>query len=106
MGLMFFKGYGSKTPYKHDENVQTDVLICKFVFDGRGNLIGESISIENDLMIIKTEDSFLGIPLKHIESDGKKVIVKGLVDTKKARILGEQWRKEELNKGGIVYDKR
>lgn len=105
MGMMFFKGSGLKKSNKHDQNIYADSLICKFVFDGLGKLIGESISIENDLMIIKTNDSFLGVPLKHVESDGKKVIVKGLVDTKKAKILGERWRKEELNKGGIVYDK-
>lgn len=106
MGLMVFKASRPKKSNKHDQNTPADSLICKFVFDGLGKLIGESISIEHDLIIIKTEDFFLGVPLKHVELDGKKVIVKGLVDTKKAKILGERWRKEELNKGGVVYDKR
>jgi hypothetical protein len=103
--LMFFKGSKPKKQSKRDQNGRKDRLVCKFVFDGLGHMLGESISIDHDLIIIKTDDCFLGIPLKHVESDGKKVIVKGLVDTKNAKVLGERWRKEELNKGGVVYDK-
>jgi hypothetical protein len=82
-----------------------DNLVCKFVFDGLGHPIGESISIEKDLIIVKTEESFLGIPLKHVEADGKKVIVKGLVDQKNAKKLGERWRRKEMKKEGYLYHK-
>lgn len=101
---MIFKGFQSKKR-KGTDDISKNELICKFVFDGLGHPIGESISIEQDLMIVKTDDSFLGIPLKHVESDGKKVVVKGLVDTKNAKRLGERWRKHEMDKDGVIYRK-
>lgn len=104
MMLMIFKGFQSKHQKDANDDFQRNNLVCKFVFDGLGHPIGESISIERDLIIVKADDSFLGIPLKHVESDGKKVIVKGLVDQKNAKKLGERWRKREEKKEGIVYD--
>ena len=100
---MIFKGSQSnQSKGLHDIHSN---LVCKFVFDGLGHLIGESISIEKDLIIVKTDDSFLGIPLKHVEADEKKVIVKGLVDQKNAKRLGERWRKKEMKKEGYLYHK-
>ena len=71
-------------------------LLCRFVHDGAGRNVGESIAIQNDLLIVKDGVSFLGLPLKHIEQDGSKLLVKGLVDTTKAKELGEQWRQSAL----------
>jgi hypothetical protein len=105
MMLMIFKGFQSKHQKNSHEDYQRNDLICKFVFNGLGHPIGESISVEHDLIIVKTDDSFLGIPLKHVEADGKKVIVKGLVDKKNAKKLGERWRKREEKKEGIMYDR-
>lgn len=101
---MIFKGFQSKQR-KRSKGDQKSDLVCKFVFDGLGHPIGESIGVEHDLMIVKTEDFFLGIPLKHVESDGKKIVVKGLVDQKNAKRLGERWRKQESKKEGVVYQK-
>lgn len=103
--MMFFIGFRSKKQHKNISSSDFDSLVCKFVFDGLGHLLGESISIEGDLVIIKSEGSYLGIPLKHVESDGKKIIVKGLVDQQNAKRLGERWRRQEEKKEGFVYDK-
>ena len=100
---MIFKGFQSKQKKPTDDTIND--LICKFVFDGLGNPLGESISVENDLIIVKTDGSFLGIPLKHVETDGKKVIVKGLVDQNNAKLLGERWRRKEMKKVGVLYRK-
>jgi hypothetical protein len=37
---------------------------------------------------------FLGVPLKHVESGEKTLMVKGILDFTKAYELGEKWRKE------------
>lgn len=103
--MMFFIGFRSKKQHKNISGSEFDSLVCKFVFDGLGHLLGESISIEGDLVIVKSEGSYLGIPLKHVESDGKKIIVKGLVDQQNAKRLGERWRRQEEKKEGFVYDK-
>ncbi len=100
---MIFKG--SQSNQSKGLNGDQTKLVCKFVFDGLGHPIGESISLENDLIIVKTDNSFLGIPLKHVETDGKKIIVKGLVDQKNAKRLGERWRRKEMKKEGYLYRK-
>ncbi len=77
------------------ENI-SDELLSRFVVDGTENKIGESIAIDNDILIIKTEKSYLGVPLKHVEDTGDVLKVKGLVNTDKAEILGERWRERYL----------
>jgi hypothetical protein len=73
-----------------------DYLLCKFVTDGSGKTIGESVSIIEDIVIIKSGYRFLGVPLKHVEDRGKTLLVKGLVDYDKALEMGERWRKESF----------
>jgi len=75
------------------ENVD-DSMICKFVLDGVGKKLGESVSIDSDVLIIKSGSRFLGVPLKHVEPLEKTLVVKGLIDFTKAYELGEKWRKE------------
>lgn len=75
------------------ERLDKQELLCRFVIDGVGKTVGESIAIQNDLLIVKKKEEFLGVPLKHIEIDGKKLLVKGLVDTTKAKELGKNWQK-------------
>ena len=74
-----------------DEN-----LLCRFVVDGKGNRIGESVSLDGDIIIIKSSSKYLGVPLKHIENEGKHLLVKGLIDFDRAELIGEQWRKESF----------
>jgi hypothetical protein len=94
-GIFFF----NKKNVKIDENETDhyyDNLLCRFVIDGTGKTIGESVTIDNDIMIIKAGGKFLGVPLKHVEEKGKTLLVKGLVDFDKAYELGEEWRKESF----------
>jgi hypothetical protein len=75
------------------ENVHPS-MTCKFVVDGSGKKIGESVSVADDVLIIKSGSLFLGVPLKHVESGEKTLMVKGIFDFTKAYELGEKWRKE------------
>jgi hypothetical protein len=81
---------------KNEDDKNYDEMLCRFVLDGSGNTVGESIAVnENEsVMIIKSDNNYLGVPLKHIEKRGKTLLVKGLVDPEKAIIMGEQWRKD------------
>ena len=76
---------------KAEEEEYKNSLLCCFVLDGLGRKIGESVAIDKDIMIIKSRAKYLGVPLKHVEFDGKKILVKGLVDQNKAEELGEKW---------------
>ena len=82
--------------YKHS-------LLCRFVLDGLGKKVGESVAVDEDILIIKSKGRYLGVPLKHIEKDGKTLLVKGLVDLSNAVKMGERWRQESFNK--INFDK-
>lgn len=82
--------------YKHS-------LLCRFVLDGLGKKVGESVAVDEDILIIKSRGRYLGVPLKHIEEDDKTLLVKGLVDLTNAERMGEKWRQESFNK--INYNK-
>ena len=66
-GIFLFNNKKEITEKKKNiENVVAS-MICKFVLDGTGKKLGESVSIDDDVLIIKSESRFLGVPLKHVE---------------------------------------
>jgi len=71
-------------------------LLCRFVLDGTGRKVGESVSVDEDIIIIKSKTKYLGVPLKHIEEEGKTLLVKGLIDEYNAEVMGEKWRRENF----------
>ena len=94
MLMLFNKGASNEVTTSDDE---TDSLVCRFVVDGNGKRIGESIGIAGDILIIKEGARFLGVPLKHIEEQETLLLVKGLVDFRKAYELGEKWRSDSTH---------
>ena len=98
IGNAFF--FSKKNIKKKDElyndNSNNDNLLCRFVLDGSGNTIGESVAIDEDIIIIKNRSNYLGIPIKHIEKDEKTLLVKGLIDKDKAEEMGKIWEKKSL----------
>jgi hypothetical protein len=81
-------------------------LICRFVLDGLGRKIGESVAFNNDLLIIKSGKKYLGVPIKHIEEDGKTLLVKGLIEQDKAELMGEKWRRESFKEINNYEDEK
>lgn len=94
--LFFFKRRNSKKDEVEGEDPYKNKLLCRFVLDGAGRKIGESVAIDNDILIIKSGNKYLGVPLKHIEEDEKTLLVKGLIDKIKAEVIGEKWRLESF----------
>ena len=97
-GLSFFS---IKKRKKKDEAVDEEFdgnnLLCRFVLDGFGEKIGESVAIDDDIIIIKAGSKYLGVPLKHVEEEEKTLLVKGLVDQSKAEEMGENWRRKSFD---------
>ncbi len=91
--FLFNKKKESIEPKKTTDTADTS-MTCKFVLDSQGKKIGESVSVNEDILIIKSGSLFLGVPLKHVESGDKTLVVKGIFDFTKAYELGEKWRKE------------
>jgi len=100
IGNIFFfsKKKNKKSQEIEDKEDYEQKMLCRFVLDGARKKIGESIAVDDDIIIIKTEKNYLGIPLKHLEEDGKTLLVKGLVDRDKAEEMGEKWRNESFKK--------
>ena len=89
-GLFFFsKNKRKKIEEDEEEESYKTSLLCRFVLDGIERKIGESVAIDEDIMIIKSGNKYLGVPLKHIEEKEKTLLVKGLVDKDKAEEMGE-----------------
>ena len=80
-----------------DEELEGNNLLCRFVLDGFGKQIGESVAIDDDIIIIKAGSKYLGVPLKHVEEEEKTLLVKGLVDQSKAEEMGENWRRKSFD---------
>ena len=66
--------------------------IARFVVDSEGKRIGESISVFEDLLIIKKGEKFYAIPFKHIELRGEEIHVKGVIQWDKAEELAKRWK--------------
>ena len=90
--LFILKKKNNKIEEYEKEESKRNKLLCRFVLDGTGKRIGESVAIDDDIMIIKTGSKYLGVPMKHIEEEEKTLLVKGLVDHSRAEEMGERWR--------------
>ena len=97
-GVIFFfsKGRQKKEDKSEGEDPYKINLLCRFVLDGAGRKIGESVAKDNDVLIVKSRSKYLGVPIKHIKEDGKTLLVKGLVDRDMAERMGEKWRSESF----------
>jgi hypothetical protein len=107
-GLFFFSKKKEPTDMKKNIENAEPSMICRFVLDGSGKKIGESVSVAGDVLIIKSGSLFLGVPLKHVESADKTLVVKGIFDFTKAYELGDKWRKEsyrEMNQHDDTEEK-
>ncbi len=93
----FGKGFFSlkKEDKEKQQNQESEEknMLCRFVVDSSGKKIGETVAVDNDIVIIKANSQFMGVPLRHIQENGKTMLVKGLFDYAKAYELGETWRK-------------
>ena len=94
--FFFFKGRRRKNKEAEEEENYTDSLLCRFVVDGFGKKIGESVAVDDDVLIIKDGKKYLGVPLKHVEEKDKFLLVKGLVEREKAELMGEKWKEESF----------
>ena len=94
---VFFLSRGKKSKKNEEcEEESKNNLLCRFVMDGTGKKVGESVALAGDIMIIKSGVKYLGVPMKHIEEEGKTLLVKGLIDHDKAEEMGEQWRRDSF----------
>ena len=106
IGSIFFfsrNKHKKKNDLEEEETYKKN-LTCRFVLDGAGRKVGESVAVDDDVLIIKSGKKYLGVPIKHIKEEGKTLLVKGLVEQDKAEMIGEKWRRESFRE--IDYNER
>lgn len=98
MGFIYFFSKNNKKRVEELEKEEEykQGLLCRFVLDGLGKTVGESVAVDEDVLIIKSKNKYLGVPLKHIDEEGKTLLVKGLIDHFNAEKMGEKWRGENF----------
>lgn len=69
-------------------------LICRFVVRN-GEVIGESIDVHKNRLVIKVKDEFLGIPLEAIEKTEEDKIYVSEFNEEDAKRFGEIWLEEK-----------
>jgi hypothetical protein len=102
--FIFLKNNMKRIEELEKEEEYKDNLLCRFVLDGLGKPVGESVAVDDDILIIKSKNRYLGIPLKHIVEDGKTILVKGLIDHYNAYKMGEKWREENFKEISHDFD--
>ena len=95
-GFLIFSRKKSRKKEEIEKEKEENKLLCRFVLDGMGRKIGESVAVNEDVIIVKNGSKYLGVPLKHVEETDKTLVVKGLVDKEKAEEMGEKWRAESF----------
>lgn len=74
--------------------------LARFVVDSEGKRIGESISVFEDLLIIKKNDKFYAIPFKHVELIENEIHIKGVIQWDKAEELARRWKNAQNGYSG------
>ncbi|MBE0523793.1 MAG: hypothetical protein IBX40_05600 [Methanosarcinales archaeon] len=72
-------------------------IICKFVVQGKKR-IGETISIDSGLLILKSGGENLSIPVASILEISKEEVKVGEFDRDKALALGDEWIRRTTDK--------
>ena len=67
-------------------------LLSRFVIDKDGNRVGESISVFNDLLVIKRHDNYFAVPLAHVERYNDELRVRGVIQWERAKELADGWK--------------
>ncbi|RLA77406.1 MAG: hypothetical protein DRG33_07065 [Deltaproteobacteria bacterium] len=74
-----------------------DDLLSLFLKDLNGNVVGESIGVSGEKLVVKSEERFYLIPLSSVEKGEGELKVVNEVDWEKALKEGERWREKELD---------
>lgn len=74
-----------------------DEILSRFVLDTEGKRKGETVSTEGDRLVIMEAGEFYMVPMSIAELEGRFVRLKGKVNWKRAKALGERWRSRNLD---------
>ncbi len=79
-----------------DEALKVDYL-CKIV-KCQGKKIGESITVDEERLLVKNKNEILAIPLKKVVEVSEENIVVDKFNKREAKKTGKSWKKEGTDK--------
>jgi hypothetical protein len=74
-----------------------DELLSRFVVDLDGSRKGETVSTEGDRLVIMESGIFYLVPMSFVVLDGKLIRLKGRVNWKRAKALGDRWKARKID---------
>ncbi len=74
-----------------------DELLSRFVVDLDGSRKGETVSTEGDRLVIMESGVFYLVPMSYAVLEGKTIKLKGRVNWKRAKALGDRWKARKLD---------
>lgn len=74
-----------------------DELLSRFVVDLDGSRKGETVSTEGDRLVIMESGVFFLVPMSYAVLEGKIIKLKGKVNWKRAKALGDRWKARKLD---------
>ena len=96
-----------KTTKKTEEQLPEDVkwleddphdeILSRFIFNSKGEQVGETIGVEGKQLIVKNREKFYSIPFNSIHEKNDELVLKKKVNWERAEKKGEKWRKKALD---------
>jgi len=74
-----------------------DELLSLFIKSDSGEVIGESIGVEGEMLVVKSGERFYLLPLSAVKKEEGELLLVGQVDWERAQREGESWRSRELD---------
>ena len=73
-----------------DDDVSVDTRLSRFAVH-EGNVVGESVAIDGDQLVLKQAGVFRTVPLAQVEAAGAELAIHGDVDWTAAEAAGAAW---------------
>ncbi|MDX1612335.1 MAG: DUF5749 family beta-barrel protein, partial [Candidatus Thermoplasmatota archaeon] len=87
-----------------NEEVENASLLSRFVLNASGDTVGETMALEGDQVILKTDEGFASVSLEDIiEKDGM-LLVDANIDWDAAREAGQAWKQASTDE--MQYDEK
>ncbi|RZN16456.1 MAG: hypothetical protein EF812_00035 [Methanosarcinales archaeon] len=80
-----------------DERILQSEYTCKYVKHG-AEKIGESIAVSNGVIIVKSEEGTLAIPVEKVKRTTENDIILKDFNESEAKTYGEEWLNTNTNK--------
>lgn len=87
---------------RDDEEVENASLLSRFVLNAKGETVGETLSIDDEHVVLKKDGRFFVVSPEHVLAKDGMLIADANIDWDEAGRAGDAWR--ETSEDRIEYD--